>query len=67
MIERTLEKAESFVFSSDGLHGVVDSAVITRTLAADGTPERHAQALIDEALASGGADNITAVVLGYAP
>jgi serine/threonine protein phosphatase PrpC len=67
VMNRKLERTETFLFCSDGLHGAVEGAEIARTLAAASTPEQQAQGLIDAALANGGADNITALVVRYEP
>lgn len=48
---------------SDGLHGVVDEAVIASVLAADGTLEQKCHALVNAAKEAGGPDNITTVLL----
>ena len=59
----TADKAETFLFCSDGLHGFIDAATITRSLGAAAAPEAQAQQLVDAALERGGGDNITALVV----
>ena len=65
VMERTLAKAETFLLSSDGLHGFVDEPAIARTLATGDKPEPQAQQLVEAALTSGGVDNITALIVRY--
>ncbi len=52
-----------FLLSSDGLHGVIDSAVIGEILASDEPLESKCHALVDAAKQAGGPDNITAVLI----
>ena len=52
-----------FLLSSDGLHGVIDSAVIGEILASDEPLESKCHALVDAAKRAGGPDNITAVLI----
>jgi serine/threonine protein phosphatase PrpC len=65
VIERTLAKAETFLLSSDGLHGFVDVAAIVRILGSGEGADKQAQQLVEAALASGGSDNITALAVRY--
>lgn len=67
VMERTLQKAETFLLSSDGLHGFVAAATIERTLGMDGAPEQQAQQLVEAALEGGGGDNVTALVVRHEP
>ena len=53
---------DTFVLSSDGVHGVLSPAVFGQ-LAADGDAQSAADALVARALASGGRDNATALVV----
>lgn len=48
---------------SDGLHGVVEQAIILRTLASDADLEAKCKVLIEAARQAGGPDNITTVLL----
>jgi serine/threonine protein phosphatase PrpC len=54
---------ELFLISSDGLHGVVDSAVIAAGLSGNGSLQAKCERLIDAARQAGGPDNITVVLL----
>lgn len=59
----TPERETQVLLCSDGLHGVVDEALIESTLAGEGSLEQKCQTLIDAARTAGGPDNITAVLL----
>lgn len=48
---------------SDGVHGVLDSGRIGGILASHDGPRQHAERLVREALAAGGRDNTTALVV----
>jgi protein phosphatase len=65
--ERELTGAETFLLSTDGLHGTLDAAAIEQLLQSDGSPEVLAQRLVAEALERGARDNITAVIVRYEP
>jgi protein phosphatase len=52
-----------FLLSSDGLHGLADEATIAGILAAGGRLEDMGRALVQAAVAAGGHDNITAVLV----
>jgi len=54
---------ERFLLSSDGLSSEVSDEVIGSVLAEEPVPEQAAQRLIDLALAAGGHDNVTVVVI----
>ncbi|MCU0246479.1 MAG: protein phosphatase 2C domain-containing protein [Bryobacter sp.] len=58
-----LEPGEQLLLSSDGLHGVVERAVIARVLGSSGTLEQKCATLIQAAKDLGGPDNITALLL----
>jgi len=58
-----LKSGSVFLLSSDGLHGVIDSAVIGEILAANQPLESKCHALVDAAKRAGGPDNITAVLI----
>jgi protein phosphatase len=51
------------LLSSDGLHGVVEPAVIAQNLAGNGSLESKCRRLIEAAREAGGPDNITALLL----
>jgi len=54
---------ELILISSDGLHGVVEQAVIADTLSGNGSLQAKCERLIDAAKRAGGPDNITVVLL----
>lgn len=56
-------EGDRLLLATDGLTGMVDDAEISRVLASEFTPQDAVDALIDRALAAGGHDNITAVVV----
>ena len=55
-----------FVLTSDGVHGALDAARLA-ALAEGGDAQAASEALVDAALAAGGADNATAVVIKVEP
>lgn len=58
-----LEPGDTYLLSSDGLHGCVPDTAIARILRSPGEDlEVQAQALLDAALAAGGPDNISLVL-----
>jgi PPM family protein phosphatase len=57
---------ERFVICSDGLTGELDDEEIQKILAECAEPELAAQSLVDAALAAGGNDNISVVVVDIA-
>lgn len=60
--EAALQPRDIVLLCSDGLHGVVDDAAITKELAS-GSVDGAAHALINMANANGGPDNISVVVI----
>jgi protein phosphatase len=48
---------------SDGVHGAIDDGHIERVLADAGDPRQQAQRLVADAIAAGGRDNATALVI----
>lgn len=54
---------DRLLLCTDGLTGMVADADIERVLGAEPTPQRAVDVLIEKALAGGGHDNITAVVV----
>lgn len=52
-----------FLLCSDGLTGEVEDGAITRLLLANPAPETAAGALVEAALAAGGSDNVTVVLV----
>ncbi len=61
--ELRLEPGDVLLLCSDGLHGPVGPESLSKVLADAGTPSSAADRLIEAALAAGGPDNVTAVVL----
>lgn len=57
------KRNDRYLLCTDGLHGLVDDTVIELTLAQARNPEQACQKLMDLALAAGGTDNITLVVI----
>jgi serine/threonine protein phosphatase PrpC len=60
-----LEPGDRLLLCSDGLHGPVDHATITRVVGASQDLSHCVEALIACALENGGPDNVTAVLLEY--
>lgn len=61
--EEQLVAGDTFVLCSDGVHGRLDSASITKVLKAATSPPDQATRLVDEALTRGSSDNATALVI----
>jgi serine/threonine protein phosphatase PrpC len=57
------QPGDTFLLASDGLTGMIEDRRIQQLLLSRATPERIVDALIQEANANGGNDNITAVVV----
>jgi serine/threonine protein phosphatase PrpC len=57
------EPGDVYLLSSDGLHAVIGDDAIADVLRAEGDLARAAQRLIERALAKGGPDNATAVIV----
>jgi protein phosphatase len=58
-----VERGDTYLFCSDGLHGLVSDQEIARILRnPEGDLDQQAQALLDAALAAGGRDNISVVL-----
>lgn len=63
LFERELGADETLLFSTDGLHGFVDGNAIADVLRSSPGLESAAQKLIDCALARGGNDNVTVLLV----
>jgi protein phosphatase len=61
--ERALAPGDRFLLCTDGLHGAVADQAIAAILQEQQAVDAAAQALVSAALAGGGRDNITAVVI----
>jgi serine/threonine protein phosphatase PrpC len=58
-----LQVHDRLLLCSDGVHGVLADPVLAEVLAGRESPQRTARALVSAALAAGGRDNATAVVV----
>ncbi|MEO6778472.1 MAG: Stp1/IreP family PP2C-type Ser/Thr phosphatase [Gemmatimonadaceae bacterium] len=58
-----VRQGDVFLLASDGLTGMVDDRRLNALLGSRATPDRMVDAMISEANARGGVDNITAVVV----
>jgi PPM family protein phosphatase len=65
--EKDLMEGDTFLLCSDGLTRELSNAQISATLTEIENPQHAAEQLIDLANQAGGGDNITAVVVRYAP
>jgi protein phosphatase len=65
--ERVLDGEETFLLSTDGLHGTLDLASIEEVLRSGSSPELLAQTLIQQALERGSTDNVTALIVRHQP
>ena len=68
VIEEEIRPGDIFTLCSDGLNGMIVDSEIERTLIDHGqVPSAACQALVDQANASGGEDNITVIVMAVPP
>lgn len=58
-----LNRQDRFLISSDGIHDFLDEQELTRLLLSEVDPERCSQLLIEQALANGSDDNLSAIVI----
>ena len=58
-----IQTGDVFLLGSDGLTGLVRDPDIARILAGEGGPEQWSRLLVDAALAAGGTDNISVVLV----
>lgn len=58
-----VERGDRILLCSDGLSSMVTDGVIEETLMSSATPQNCADALVDAALAEGGSDNVTCIVI----
>jgi protein phosphatase len=63
--ERTLADGETLLFCTDGLHDLVTDEEMRRIVSDAASLQAAGQALIDAALAAGGRDNVTALLVRY--
>ena len=66
LYEVTASEGDRLLLCSDGLTGMVEDGDIQAMLARIRDPQRCAAALVNEAIANGGADNITVIVADIA-
>ncbi|HLJ45929.1 MAG TPA: protein phosphatase 2C domain-containing protein [Bryobacteraceae bacterium] len=64
--DEELLPGDLLVLCSDGLHGLVNDAALTATLASGSSLEARAQDMLQQALDAGGADNVSIVLLQQA-
>jgi PPM family protein phosphatase len=67
LAELRLSAGMLFLICSDGLHGMADEATMAGILAKGGALADMGRALVEAAVAGGGHDNITAVLVRVAP
>ena len=60
---QSLRSGDTLLICSDGLHGLVDFETLESLVSQEGTPARRAAALAAEAVARGGLDNISAILV----
>jgi protein phosphatase len=65
MLERPLRDGDTFLLSSDGLHGTLSAEDIASLLKSHSKVDVAARHLVDAALQQGSRDNVTALVLRY--
>ncbi len=64
IIEREILPGEIFLMCSDGLSGLVDDQRISEILNQN-TPDKAVKACVEQALANGGDDNVTVMLLHF--
>lgn len=64
VIEREISQGDVYIFCSDGLSGMITDAKILQIMS-DNPIEKTAEILIQQALAHGGEDNVTVLVLSF--
>ena len=65
VVEQQLESGDLYLICSDGLHGVIGNAAIRSILGGGEYIERTAMRLKEAALAQGGPDNISVILINY--
>ena len=63
--ERRLADGETLLFCTDGLHDLVSDEDLGRLVSGASSLEAAGRALVDAALAGGGRDNVTALLVRY--
>lgn len=64
VIEREVSEGDVYIFCSDGLSGMITDAQILQIMS-ETSIEKTAEILIEQALAHGGEDNVTVLVLSF--
>lgn len=64
VLERQIEPGEIYLICSDGLSGLVSDEKISQILCQN-PPEKMAKACVDQALANGGDDNVTVLIVHF--
>ncbi len=64
ILERQIEPGEIYLICSDGLSGLVADDKICQILC-NNSPEKMAKACVDQALANGGDDNVTVLIVHF--
>ena len=65
VVEETLKDGDRLLLTTDGVHGVLEDAVLERLLAAEGNPDGTADRIVRTAIARGARDNCTAIVAHF--
>lgn len=63
LYELSVDAGDRLMLCSDGLYSLVEDAQICRIMAAHADPQAAANALVDAALAAGGNDNVSVIVV----
>jgi PPM family protein phosphatase len=63
VVERSLRESDALLLCSDGLHNVVQPAMMLQIISASPNVDSAAQALVDKAIDLGTRDNATALVI----
>lgn len=58
-----VEEGDRLMLCSDGLSSMVSDGIIEKTMAANPVPVQCCDALVEEAIAAGGLDNVTVIVI----
>lgn len=66
LYEITASAGDRLLLCSDGLHGMIEDGEIQAMMARIRDPQRCAAALVNAAIAAGGADNITVIIVDIA-
>lgn len=64
IIEREIQPGEIFLICSDGLSGLVEDSKISEILNKN-TPDKAVKACVEQALANGGDDNVTVMLIHF--